>query len=72
MTELAELYLVAVGQRRVVHRHAVDPGAGEAAHINDLHLGALHPELGVAAADGGVVEDEVTVGVASLMIHVPF
>ena len=50
-------------------REDIDKRVGE---LIGLDVGALHPELGVAAADGGVVEDEVTVGVASLMIHVPF
>src|SRR5258705_1197907 len=54
--ELADLDPVAIGQRRRFHRFAVDVGAVEAADVDDREVAVFHAELGVAAADGHVVE----------------
>ena len=64
--ELAELHFVAIGQRRRIHRLAVDVSSVEAADVDDLDVVVvLHLEFSVAAADGDVVEEEVAVGVAA-------
>src|SRR3712207_9459287 len=61
--ELADLHLVAPGQRRDVDRLAVDVGAVEAADVVHGEAAALTVELHVPAADGDVVEEDVAVGV---------
>src|SRR5918999_1021944 len=61
--ELADLHLVAPGQRRDVDRLAVDVGAVEAADVVHREAAALAVELHVPAADGDVVEEDVAVGV---------
>jgi hypothetical protein len=54
--EFAELYLVAVGQRRRLHGFVVDVGAVEAADICDLDVVVLqHPEFSVTPADGAII-----------------
>src|SRR5699024_6728919 len=57
--ELADLHLVAVGQHGAVHRLAVDVGAVEAAHVDDLVAAVDLAELRMPAADGHVVEEDV-------------
>src|SRR5919206_77732 len=61
--ELADLHLVAPGQRRDVDRLAVDVGAVEAADVVHREAAALAVELHVPTADGDVVEEDVAVGV---------
>src|SRR5450631_3201890 len=61
-TELADLDLVAVGQHRRGHRFTVDIGAVEAADVNDLEFAVVPSELGVPAADGDLVEEDVAAG----------
>src|SRR4051812_22225481 len=62
--ELADLDLVAVGQHSRVDRLPVDVGAVEAAHVDDLKLTVLQPELRVATTHGDVVEEDVAVGMS--------
>jgi hypothetical protein len=64
-TELADLDLITIDQHRRIHRLPVDIGAVEAADIDDAELALLPLELGVAAADGNVVEEDVAVGMAA-------
>src|SRR5246127_3266921 len=64
-TKRADLDFVVVGQHSRVHWLAVDVGAIEAAGIGDMEFAALTADLGVAAADGDVVEKDVTVGMAA-------
>jgi len=63
--ELADLDLVAALQHRQVHRLPVDIGAVKAADIQDPELAFFSPELGVPAADGDVVKEDVAVGMAA-------
>src|SRR5271170_1594199 len=64
-TELADLDLITIDQHRRIHRLPVDIGAVEAADIDDAELALLPLELGVAAADGNVVEEDAAVGMAA-------
>ena len=57
--KLARLDFVAVGRHHWIHRLAVDVGAVEAADVNDPDFAAVPSELGMAAADGDVVEEDV-------------
>src|SRR4051812_47060111 len=61
--ELADLHLVAAGERGDVDRLAIDVGAVEAADVVDGEAAALAVELHVPAADRHVVEEDVAVGV---------
>src|SRR3954453_14203847 len=63
--ELADLHLVAGRQHRGVHRLAVHVGAVEAADVHDDELARVAAELGVAARDRHVVEEDVAVGMAA-------
>src|SRR4029078_9803016 len=63
--ELAYLDFVAVGQNCRLHWLTVDVGAAEAADVDDLELVVLASELGVPAADGDVIAEDVAVGVAA-------
>ena len=63
--ELAYLDFVAVGQDCRLHWLTVDVGAGEAADVDDLELVVLASELGVPAADGDVIAEDVAVGVSA-------
>jgi hypothetical protein len=49
----------AVGQHRRRHRFTVDIGAVETADVNDPEFVVFPTELGVPAADGDVVEEDV-------------
>jgi hypothetical protein len=61
-TELTHLDLVTVGQHRRADQFTVDIGAVEAVDVDHLEFSVLPPKLGVALADGDVVEDDVAVG----------
>jgi len=63
--ELAYLDFVAVGQDCRLHRLTVDIGAVEAADVDDLEFAVLAPELGVPAADGDVIAEDIAVGVSA-------
>src|ERR1700752_2459213 len=63
--ELAYLDFVAVGQNCRLPWLTVDIGAVEAADVNDLELVVLASELGVPAADGDVIAEDVAVGVSA-------
>jgi hypothetical protein len=60
-TELAYLDLVAVDQHRGLDRFLVDVSAVEAVEVDDQELSVLPAKLGVAAANSGVVEENVAV-----------
>ncbi len=60
---LADLDLVAAGERRLVDPVPVDVGAVEAAHVADLEAVVGPDELGVPAGDRDVVEEDVAVRV---------
>src|ERR1700753_2278845 len=55
--ELADLDLVAVGQRRRIHRFAIDVGAVEAPHVHDVEFAAFQAEFGMTTAHRHVVEE---------------
>jgi hypothetical protein len=61
----ADLDLVAVGQRRRLHRFTVEIGAVEAADVDYREFAILQPELGVASPDGDVVEEDVAAGMTA-------
>jgi len=63
--ELAYLDFVAVGQDCRSNRLTVDIGAVEAADVDDLEFVVLAPELGVPAADGDVIAEDIAVGVSA-------
>ncbi len=63
--ELADLHLVAVGEDRGVDRFTVHVGAVEASDVDHLEVALVLTELGVPAADGHVVEEDVAVGMPS-------
>jgi hypothetical protein len=58
---LADLDLVAVDQHRGVDRFMIDVSVVEAVEVDEQELSGLQPKLDVAAADGGVVEEDVAV-----------
>ena len=58
---LANLDLVAVDQHRGVDRFMIDVRVVEAVEVDEQELSGLQPKLDVAAADGGVVEEDVAV-----------
>src|SRR6478672_9723320 len=60
-TELANLDLVAVDQHRGFDRFMVDVSAVEAVEVDEQELSVVQPKFDVAAADGGVVEEDVAV-----------
>ena len=60
-TKLANLDLVAVDQHRGVDRFMIDVRVVEAVEVDEQELSILQPKLDVAAADGGVVEEDVAV-----------
>ena len=60
-TKLANLDLVAVDQHRGVDRFMIDVSVVEAVEVDEQELSVLQPKLDVAAADGGVVEEDVAV-----------
>lgn len=62
--EIADLDLVTTRQRQRVDSGGVDVGAVEAAGVDDPVLTVEPAELGVATADGDVVEKHRGVGVA--------
>jgi hypothetical protein len=64
-SKFADLQLVAVGQYSRVHGFTVDIGAGEAADVDNPEFGVDAPELGVLAADGDVVEEDIAIRVTS-------
>jgi len=64
-SKFADLHLVAVRQQRRLHWFAVDVSAVEAADVDNLKFVADAPELGVPAADGNVVEEDVAIPVAT-------
>ena len=64
-TEWADLDLVAVGQHRRLHRFTVEIGAVEAVDVDYPEFAILQPELGVASADGDVVEEDVAAGMTA-------
>src|SRR3954464_6305667 len=61
-TKLANLDLVAVDQHRGVDRFMIDVGVVEAVEVDEQDLFVLQLKLDVVAADGGVVEEDVAVG----------
>src|SRR5262249_35514566 len=61
--ELANLHLVAPGQRRGVDPLPVDVGAVQAAHVMHAEGSGLPPELRVPAGDRHVVQEDVAVRV---------
>src|SRR5690242_4288802 len=63
--ELADLHLVPAGQLGLLDPLPVYVRAVEAAHITDGEPGAVPVELGVAAGDGHVVEEDIAVRVAA-------
>src|SRR5690242_9167644 len=63
--ELADLHLVPAGQLGLLDPLPVHVRAVEAAHITDGEPGAVPVELGVAAGDGHVVEEDIAVRVAA-------
>ena len=60
-----------VGQHGRVHGLTVDIRAVEAAGVDDAEFAVFTPELGVAAAHGDVVEQDVAVGMAARPREVP-
>ena len=60
-TKLADLDLVAVDQHRGFDRFMIDVSVVEAVEVDEQELSVLQPKLDVAAADGGVVEEDVAV-----------
>src|ERR1700692_1063369 len=64
-SKLADLHLVAVRQHSRVHRFTVDVSAVEAADVDNLEFAAHASELGVPAADGDVVEEDIAVRVTT-------
>ena len=64
-SKLADLHLVAVRQISRVNRFTVDVSAVEAADVDNLEFAAHAPELGVPAAYGDVVEEDIAVRVTT-------
>src|SRR5262249_32870158 len=62
---LADLYLVVVGERRLLDAVPVQERAVEAPEILDREASALLGDDGMAARDGHVVEEDVAVGGAA-------
>jgi hypothetical protein len=52
-------------QRRPVHGFTVDVRAVEAADVDNLEFAAYAPELGVPAADGDVIEEDLAIRVTT-------
>src|SRR3954454_23518481 len=69
-TELADLHLVAAGERRRLDPLAVEIGAVEAADVADREAFGAAVELSVSAGDGHVVEEDVTLGMTARGGHV--
>jgi hypothetical protein len=61
----ADLHLVAVRQHSRVHGFTVDVSAVEAADVDNLEFAAYALELGVPAADGDVVAEDIAVRVTT-------
>ena len=57
--ELADPYFVSVHEHGRLHRLAVDVRAVQAVHVDNVELVALPSKLGVPAASGDVVEEDV-------------
>jgi hypothetical protein len=54
-----------VRQHRPVHGFTVDVSAVEAADVDNLEFAAYAPELGVPAADGDVIEEDIAIRVTT-------
>ena len=64
-SKFADLHLVAVRQHRRAHGFTVDVRAVEAADVDNLEFAAYPPELGVPAADGDVIEEDIAIRVTT-------
>ncbi len=64
-TEFADLNFVAHVQHLGVARLAVDVGAVEGSDVDDLELALIHAEFGMAARNGDIIKEDVSLWVTA-------